>query len=177
LSGSDSKFQGCLESVDKSVLIEEIKSTFAIAIQKHASEDDEEKHWLLKNCNDPIARAILPELSVTMLHVLDAIGLYEPVNGITIAKKTGIPKGTVSKSVQKLLIKELIRKESLPNNKKEYIYYINPLGKEIFDLHKALHQQTELQITQFLNKYDNNELVFLIHIIQDFAKLSWTTDF
>lgn len=177
MSGSDSKFRSCLEGEAKSVLIEEIKGAFAIAIQRHASEDDEEKHWLLKNCNDPIARGILPELSVTMLHVLDAIGLYEPVNGITIAKNTGIPKGTVSKSIRKLLIKELIRKESLPNNKKEYIYYINPLGKEIFGLHKALHQQTELQITQFLNKYDNSELGFLIRILQDFAKLSWTTDF
>ncbi|WP_286154941.1 hypothetical protein [Bacillus sp. FJAT-27264] len=36
-----------------------------------------------------------------MLHVLDAIGQLEAVNGITISKQFGFPKGSVSKITRK----------------------------------------------------------------------------
>lgn len=76
------------------------------------------------------------------LHVLDAIGQLQPVNTITISKETGILKGTVSKTVKKLEAKNLIIKVPLPNNKKEANFYLTHLGKEIFELHHSLHQQS-----------------------------------
>ncbi|YAR63546.1 MarR family transcriptional regulator [Bacillus cytotoxicus] len=57
-----------------------------------------------------------------MLHVLDAIGKHEPVNGITIASETGIPKGSVSKMTRRLMNKNLIVTETIPNNKKRKFY-------------------------------------------------------
>ncbi len=85
-------------------------------------------------------------MTLVMLHVLDAIGRLEPVNSITISKDTNIPKGTVTKIIPKLISKKFITKESLPNNKKEYLFRITPLGKELFNLHEVMHKENDIKI-------------------------------
>lgn len=161
---------------NKEVLIKEIRRQFSSAVARHASEDDDEKKWLLANCSSPITSEILEEISGIGLHVLDAIGRFEPVNSITISKETAIPKGTVSKVIKKLISKNLIIKTPLPNNKKESIFYITPLGTELFELHDALHKQMDSVINNFLKKYDDGELEFLIRFLKDFQELTWSDE-
>jgi DNA-binding MarR family transcriptional regulator len=145
-------------------------------MQKHASEDDEEKKWILKECKDPFLLKHMISMTGTMLHVLDAIGRLEPVNSIVISRDTGIPKGTVSKIIPKLIGKKFITKEGLPNNKKEFIFYITPLGKELFILHQTLHNRTEIGIKSVLDKYKSQELSLFNRILEDFCKLSWVDE-
>lgn len=158
---------------DKEILIVEIKKLLSEATTRQALEVDEEKRWLMQKCPNFEFSEIVQELTVIALHVLDAIGRFQPVNSITISKETGIPKGTVSKTIKKLTSKNLIRKVPLPNNKKEVTFYITPLGKEIFDLHDDLHRQFESSITLFLKKYDVQELQFLIRFLKDFEEIKW----
>lgn len=162
--------------VDKNELAEEIKKNFSELLRKHVSEDDEEKQWIFRNCNNPFLLKQLNGMTVSMLHVLDAIGRLEPVNSILISKDTGIPKGTVSKIIPKLILKEFITKESLPNNKKEFFFHITPLGKELFALHQSLHKRMESEINAFLKGYESQELNFINRILEDFSTLTWTDD-
>ncbi|WFR56690.1 winged helix DNA-binding protein [Anaerocolumna sp. AGMB13025] len=157
---------------DNDELISVIKNLVNEVLNKHASEDEEEKQWLLDNCQNPAVLKKLSDLTYIMLHVLDAIGRLEPVNSISISKDTGIPKGTVSKSIPKLLSKELITKVPLPNNKKEYVFHITPLGKEIFILHQTMHKKMESTLNNFLKQYNDTELQFIIRMLKDFANLS-----
>ncbi|MBK1812829.1 MarR family transcriptional regulator [Clostridium sp. YIM B02505] len=161
---------------NKEVLIKEVTRQFSSTVARHASEEDDEKKWLLEHCNSPVKLEILQEISVIGLHVLDAIGRFEPVNSITISKETAIPKGTVSKTIKKLISKKLIVKKPLPNNKKESIFHITPLGKELFELHDALHKQMDSAINNFLKKYDDDELQFLIRFLRDFQELTWSSE-
>ncbi|RYD06523.1 hypothetical protein N752_04135 [Desulforamulus aquiferis] len=158
---------------NKEELIIQIKKLFSDVSTRQTLEVDEEKQWLLQNCTNSEFSGIVQELTVIALHVLDAIGRLQPVNSITIAKETGIPKGTVSKTIKKLTSKELIMKIPLPNNKKEINFYITPHGKEIFDLHNALHQQFESAVAIFLKKYDVHELQFLKRFLKDFMEITW----
>jgi DNA-binding MarR family transcriptional regulator len=162
----------CNSRNDKDELISKIKNLVNEILNTHASEDDEEKQWLLHNCNNPLALKKLSDLTYVMLHVLDAIGRLEPVNSITLSKDTGIPKGTVSKSIPKLVSMELITKVPLPNNKKESLFYITPLGKEIFNLHQAMHKKMESKLNNFLKQYNDAELQFIIRMLTDFADFS-----
>lgn len=87
--------------------------------KRFQSEDDEEKEWLIQNCSNPLIIDFLQDSTVMMLHVIDAIGQLEPVNGTTISKQFGIPKGSVSKITRKLVQQQIIRTEYLPVNKKK----------------------------------------------------------
>ncbi|WP_449599745.1 hypothetical protein [Paenibacillus sp. Marseille-Q9583] len=108
-----------------------------------------------------------------MLHVIDAIGELEPVNGTTISKHFGIPKGSVSKITRKLVLQQIIRTEFLPDNKKEVLFLTTPLGKEIFDLHQALHKEMSKGINRFLQRYNTDELLFLNQAFEDTLEASW----
>jgi DNA-binding MarR family transcriptional regulator len=145
-------------------------------IQKHASEDDDEKKWILHECKDPILLKHMNSMTGNMLHVLDAIGRLEPVNSIVISRDTGIPKGTVSKIIPKLISKKFIIKEGVPNNRKEFIFHITPLGKELFLLHQTLHKRAEVGIKSVLDKYKSQELSIFNRILEDFCKLSWVDE-
>lgn len=98
------------------------------------SEEDEEKQWLIQHCRNPHIQEILKDTTVMMLHVLDTIGQFEPVNGVTISKKMGILKGLY------------------PKMQKNYHQKI-----------QAMHQLIEINFDQFLGKYDSTELQLITH--------------
>ncbi|MDD7793395.1 MarR family transcriptional regulator [Clostridium sp. 'White wine YQ'] len=157
----------------KEFKIDEVKDAFTEVQNRHASEDDEEKKWLIENCKNPILLGYFKDFTVLMIHVLAAIGRHGSINTINISKSINVPKGTVSKITRKLLEFGLIEKESIPNNKKEYIFNITPLGKELYDLHEELHKKMELEINKFLKGYEVEELEFLIGFLKEFANMSW----
>jgi len=162
-----------VESSHKAQLIQELMGITAQLQTKFQSEDDEEKQWLTANSSNPEVLSFLQESTVMMLHVIDAIGRLEPVNGITISKQFGIPKGSVSKITRRLVEKGIIRTEYLPGNKKEVLFCMTPLAKEIFDLHQALHRQIDRGVHRFLQRYSEDELKFITQCLQDTLEASW----
>ncbi|UOK63066.1 MarR family transcriptional regulator [Paenibacillus sp. OVF10] len=106
---------------NKEHLIDEVLEAVKDIQIKFQAEDDEEKEWLLKHSPDPEVQELIEEMTVTMLHVLDAIGTLEPVNGITISKQFGFSKGTVSKITKRLVQKNIILPEYLPDNKRSIV--------------------------------------------------------
>ncbi|WP_018754378.1 winged helix DNA-binding protein [Paenibacillus terrigena] len=172
---SDSNWS-TIEATHKAQLVQELMETTAKLQAKFQAEDDEEKQWLVANSSNPEVLSFLQESTVIMLHVIDAIGRLEPVNGITISKQFGIPKGSVSKITRRLVEKEIIRTEYLPGNKKEVLFCTTPLGKEIFDLHQALHRQIDRGVHRFLQRYSEDELKFITQCLQDTLEASWVHD-
>ncbi|MEK4140137.1 winged helix DNA-binding protein [Paenibacillus sp. FSL L8-0333] len=158
---------------NKDILIKKLIEKIPQLQKRFQSEDDEEKEWLIQNCSNPLIIDFLQDSTVMMLHVIDAIGQLEPVNGTTISKQFGIPKGSVSKITRKLVQQEIIRTEFLPDNKKEVLFLTTPLGKEIFDLHLALHKQMNKGINRFLQRYNTDELLFIIQAFEDTLEASW----
>ena len=167
---------GSLNNNDEEMLRKQIMTNLYDLMKKHASEDDEEKKWMLQICKNPILLKHMYGMTGNMLHVLDAIGRLEPVNSIVISRDTSIPKGTVSKIIPKLIGKKFITKEALPNNKKESIFHITPLGRELFLLHQSLHKRAEVSVKSVLNRYKGLELKLFNQILEDLCKLSWVDE-
>jgi len=131
------------------------------------------KQWIIQHFEDPRIADLLEDSTVMMLRVLDAIGRLEPVNGITISKQFRIPKGSVSKATRRLIAKKLIKAESLPNNKKEILYRTSPLGMELFQAHRAFDEQMEKSFIQFLERYKEDELRFLVRVLRDATEITF----
>ena len=148
-------------------MIAEIMSLLSKVSEKFAPENLGMKQWMAQNFNNPKIAELLQDSTIMMLRVLDAIGRLEPVNGITISKQFRIPKGSVSKTTRRLIARKLIKTESLPNNKKEILYRTTPLGKEIFLAHQAFDGQIEKGFVQFLQKYGEDELHFIVRVLRD----------
>lgn len=158
---------------NKEYLIKEVWETAKDLQYQIQSEEDEEKQWLIQNSTNLVVTELIKEMTALMLHVIDAIGRLEPVNGITISKQFGISRGSISKITRKLVEKEIIIMETLPDNKKEILFRTTPLGKEICKLHLDLHQQIDSGINRFLQQYTEDELGTTLKVLKDVLNTSW----
>ncbi len=135
--------------------------------QFEADEHGSSWQWMAEHSQNPRIVDIMRDLSMTTWRVIDAIGRLEPVNGITISTQFRIPKGTVSKVTRRLIAQNVVITEFLPNNKKEILFRLTPLGRELFEVHRAFDAQMERGIVRFLQRYSADELRLLLRILQD----------
>ncbi|MFF2090085.1 MarR family transcriptional regulator [Paenibacillus sp. NPDC058174] len=154
-------------------MIKEFLETANEIQRRFQTEDDEEKQWMIQNSPNPVIAELMKDLTVLSLHVLDAIGKLEPVNGNTISKQFGIPKGSVSKITRKLADRQIILIEHLPDNKKEILFRTTSLGREIYFLHAALHNQIDSNVNRFMRRYEEDELRLIVNSIREIAHTSW----
>ncbi|SFE53013.1 DNA-binding transcriptional regulator, MarR family [Paenibacillus catalpae] len=164
-------------SAEKEILLNEMLVQVGLIQKKFQSEgEDEEKRWMMAQTKDPKAIQFLKETSTIMLHVIDAIGEMQPVNGIAISKHFGIPRGSISKLTRRLVEQEVINSENLPGNKKEVWFSLTPLGQSIYDLHKNLHAQIGQNVRKFLGRYSIEQMKFLLQCMKDTSQTSWVAD-
>jgi DNA-binding MarR family transcriptional regulator len=161
------------DTEDLEPLIDDIKALLSNVARRFEAEDGEEWRWIAQHCANPAIIEILRDTTLTMMRVLDAIEQLEPVNGITISKQYGIPKGSVSKSTRRLITQKLVSKEALPKNKKEVLFRMTPLGRELVLAHRAFDEQMERGFNQFLERYKTDELRLMVRVLQDVMKASF----
>jgi len=161
------------KNADLDSSIAEILRLLGKVTEKLEPDNNEMKQWVAEHFQNPVIVELLQDTTFMMFRVLDAIGQLEPVNGITVSKQFRIPKGTVSKTTRRLIAQKLAVKESLPDNKKEVLFRLTPLGKELFHAHRAFDQQMEHGFIHFLRRYDRTELQFLVRVLQDVAETSF----
>ena len=153
----------------------QILAMLAKVTERFDSEENEEWQWLAQHSHNPLIVEMLRDSTTTTLRVLDAIGRSEPVNGITISEQFRIPRGTVSKITRRLVARNLISQESLPKNKKEILFRLTPLGRELFEVHRAFDEQMERGFMHFLQRYSADELQLLVRVLHDATEASFLT--
>lgn len=156
-------------------LIAQVLALLAKVTEQFESEEHENWQWLAQHSQNPLIIEILRDSTMTALRVVDAIGRLEPVNGITISAQSRIPRGTVSKVTRRLIAQNLISTEFLPNNKKEILFRLTPLGRELFQVHRAFDEQMERGFERFLQRYSPDELRLLVRILRDATEASFLT--
>ena len=152
-----------------------VLALLARVTERFDSEEHEEWQWLTRHSNSSLIVDLLRDSTPTALRVLDAIGRLEPVNGITVAEHARLRRGTVSKITRRLVASDLITQASLPGNKKEKMFRLTPLGKELFEVHRAFDEQMERGFLHFLQRYSADELRLLIRVLQDATRASFLT--
>lgn len=100
--------------------------------------------------NDPVYRWIETRYGLVRpeFAALYAVGLKSGVAAKNIVASSGLPKNTLSRAIQKLLQRRLLRRESDPDDLRSYVLALTPAGKAIFDETMPLmtgHQNTMLR--------------------------------
>jgi DNA-binding MarR family transcriptional regulator len=140
----------------------------SIRMMQQEEERDRERIVMLRETKGEAFANLLQSLTITALHVLEAIGRREPINGIQIARQLAITKGAVSKIARKLLDLQLIQAEQLPDNKKDIYFRLTERGREIFQWHQDMHEEAHGQAKQFLGRYTLEELRLIVRFLHDY---------
>lgn len=96
--------------------------------------------------------ALFEEFSISEMHCVDFIFKTELPNVTKLSEKMNITKGGVSKIIKKLIEKNAIESFSVDTNKKKIYYKLTNKGKEVFKLHKNIHEKwCEINLEFFKN--------------------------
>lgn len=152
---------------------EEILGLLGQVAHSFGPDDDLMKTWLVAKNYDPVIVKALPDMTSSMWRTLSAIGQLGPVNGATISKQFGLPKGSVSKATRRLITKKLVKSKALPNNKKEVLFQLTPLGQRFDAAHQAFDAQMARGFNRFIEKYDGDEVGLMIKVLQDVLTTSF----
>ena len=76
------------------------------------------------------------------IHTVQAIGRHPGINVTRLAEHTGVTKGAVSQTINKLVRKGLVQKKHAPGNEKEVVLELTDLGWTGFHNHEKFHMDT-----------------------------------
>ncbi|MGG1661230.1 MarR family transcriptional regulator [Brevibacillus sp. NRS-1366] len=104
-------------------------------------------------------------LSITELHVIQAIGNHDAMNVTSIAQRIGVTKSAISKITGRLIKKSLIERYQLEDNQKEVFFRLTPGGETVYSFHELFHARLEKHMHKFLERYNEKELRFLEEVM------------
>lgn len=158
----------------KHELIAHINDLAARLTTRFAEEDVDERAHMRELCS-PEAQRALETMSVPALHLLDALSTDDeeaaPMNVVSLAQATGVPKGTVSKRLQRLADAGVVTRHRIPGNRKEVHLRPTTVGKEIQAAHRSLHEQMGTVFDDFLTRYSPEELEVLSRVLNDLLQM------
>lgn len=158
----------------KAEAIGRIEELIGLVTTRFSEEDADEQKWMSGMCS-PAAQRIVAGLSVQSLHLLDDVpaddGTDASVNIVELSRVTGVPKGTVSKAVQRLVDQGVIVRHRRSDNRKEVHLRLTPLGEEIQRAHRSLHQQMGAGLGEFMDRYTASELTVIARVLDDLRRM------
>lgn len=114
--------------------------------------------------------ALFEEFSISEMHCVDFIFKTELPNVTKLSEKMNITKGGVSKIIKKLIEKNAIESFSVDTNKKEIYYKLTNKGKEVFKLHKNIHEKwCEINL-EFFKNCSKEEIKYTILFLEKYIQ-------
>lgn len=92
-------------------------------------------NFLALQFNVPVYRWIETEFGLQRVEfvVLYSLALKNGVTASAICNSSGFPRNTISRSIQKLIDKNIIRREVDPNDLRSFVLYLTDEGRRIVD--------------------------------------------
>lgn len=101
------------------------------------------------------------------MHVIEAIGLGNPQNMSTVAKKLQVTTGTLTISVNNLVKKDYVRRERSEEDRRVVLVSLTEKGKLIYRRHREFHENL---VSGMLDQLDTNEIKVLEKVLQNLNK-------
>ncbi len=108
----------------------------------------------------------LKDYNPSEIHCIAHIGENKESNVTNLAESFDMTRGALSKLTKKLMKKELIESYQKPDNKKEVYFTLTEQGKEIYRIHKEIHQELKERDQPFFDHVTQEQF----EAILDFAE-------
>ncbi len=109
------------------------------------------------------------DLSITEMHVLDAIGL-EDRTMTEVASQIGVTVGTLTTSINRLVKKEYVLRERSETDRRYVQIKLSKKGKLAYRVHEAFHEKMVRTMTDCLSSEDNEVLIVSLKRLTQFFK-------
>ncbi|MGG5343949.1 MarR family winged helix-turn-helix transcriptional regulator [Enterococcus sp. AZ192] len=105
------------------------------------------------------------------IHMIKMVGDYPGIYSSEIARKFGITRAVVHKTLIKLQERKLITKEIDSQDKKRFRLYLTTKGKEAYESHEAYHQKFDQALFSYLDNLSASELTVIDGFLKEASHL------
>ena len=113
----------------------------------------------------------LNDLSVTEIHTIEAIGMYEKKTMSEVAKELNITVGTLTTAINKLIKKGYVERQRTEEDRRVVLVYVTKKGKLAYRLHEKFHKE---MINASIDGLDDKQEEILIESLEKLNKFFMT---
>lgn len=112
----------------------------------------------------------LKNLSMTEIHIIEAVEKVDVPSMSEVANKLMVTPGTLSTSVNRLIQKGYIKSERSEKDRRVVLLSLTERGKEAFQIHEDFHKNMISRILKGTNLGDDHLLLTTLQKLMDFFK-------
>lgn len=125
---------------------------------------------LLKYAEETVSD-IIPNISVTDLDIINHIASHSEIRIKELVATVYFPQGTVSKIVNRLVKKNLLKKYHRSDNKKDVYLKLTANGQIIAKLHRKYHEKENQKLNELGANFSDTDLQKLAEMLRKINEL------
>lgn len=115
---------------------------------------------------------IASTLSLSQVHCIAVIGDIKEANVTKISYELAMTTGAITKMCKKLLNENLVEKFQNARNNKEIYYRLTKSGRQVYEVHKQIHDKAYQDKKSLLDKYSEDEKAIILGFLNDIIAIS-----
>ena len=115
--------------------------------------------------NGPIS-----DISITEIHTLEAIGMYDEKTMSEVAQNLKITVGTLTTAINKLIKKEYVERKRIEEDRRVVLIKLTKKGKLAYRLHEKFHKDMVNTAIDGLNEKEEEVLIHSLTDLNTFFK-------
>ena len=116
------------------------------------------------------------DLSITEIHTLEAIGLYEARTMSEVAADLEITVGTLTTAIQRLVKKGYVERKRVEEDRRIVQIQLTRKGKLAYRIHEKFHRDMIKHMVQDLQIHDQQLLIGSLEQLHEFSKEKYNLD-
>lgn len=117
-----------------------------------------------------LRQGALNDLSVTEIHTIEAIGMYEPRNMSEVAADLKITVGTLTTAINKLIKKGYVERKRIEEDRRVVQVQLTKKGKLAYRIHEKFHKDMVKATIEGLTDEEEDVLITAMGRVNTFFK-------
>lgn len=112
----------------------------------------------------------ISDLSITEIHTLEAIGMYDEKTMSEVAQNLKITVGTLTTAINKLIKKGYVERKRIEEDRRVVLIKLTKKGKLAYRLHDKFHKDMVNTAIEGLREEEEEVLISALNSINEFLK-------
>lgn len=115
-----------------------------------------------------LRNGVLSDLSMTEIHTIEAIGMYDEKTMSEVAQTLKITVSTLTTAINKLIKKEYVERKRIEEDRRVVLIKLTKKGKLAFRLHERFHREMVNNAIEGLDLKEEEILISALNKIKNF---------